>query len=128
MEAQQAELDRTLKSVTAERDGQLTARQRAEARQAELDQQLRTISEEHGNLKELHGRVTEQAKTLATEWTSRRQAIAADNKRLQEELQQMQKTLELSRDREKQWQQQVRQLQDDVRALRQAATQAKRAA
>src|SRR5437868_13755440 len=85
-------------------------------------QQLSSVSTENQSLKELHSRVTDQAKNLASEWGTRRQALAADNQRLHSELQQATKPLELSREREKQWQAQVYKLQDELRGLREATS------
>jgi CheY-like chemotaxis protein len=105
-----------------EREDHLKARKLAETHQADLQQQLSSVADENQNLKELHSRVTDQAKNLASEWGSRRQALAADSQRLRTELEQATKTLESSREREKQWQAQVYKLQDELRGLREATS------
>src|SRR5207253_9192141 len=69
----------------------------------------------------LHAHVTEQTTKLAAEWSTRREALVADNQRLTSEIGQVRSRLDLSLDREKQWKTQVWTLQDAVKTLRGAA-------
>ena len=105
----------------AEREGHLKDKEELASRHAELNQQLNAVSEENNNLKELHSRVTSQASSLVNEWSSKRQALAADNERLKSEAEQAKKALDQSRQREKDWQAQVYRLQDELKQLREAA-------
>jgi CheY-like chemotaxis protein len=104
-----------------EREEQLKARQAAEARHIELNQSLQSAQEEHETLKALHGQVTEQAQKLASEWSSRREAMSAEGERLRHDLEQARNTVQVLAQREKQWQGQVFKLQDELRALRDTA-------
>jgi CheY-like chemotaxis protein len=88
------------------------------AEQTSLEGRLGDVQEQGEQLKALHAHVTEQTSKLATDWTSRRQALAADNQRLTSEVEKAHKTLVLSQEREKQWKAQVWKLQDDVNTLR----------
>jgi CheY-like chemotaxis protein len=101
-----------------EREEHLKAKQVTASRQAEADRRLQSLEEEHENLKQLHAHVTDQTRNLASEWSTRRQTLTNENRRLQEELAQTNKTLNLIQQREKQWQGQVFKLQDELRALR----------
>jgi CheY-like chemotaxis protein len=101
-----------------EREEHLKAKEATASRQVEADQRLQSLEEEHENLKQLHAHVTDQTRNLASEWSTRRQTLTNENHRLQEELAQTSETLNLIRQREKQWQGQVFKLQDELRALR----------
>jgi CheY-like chemotaxis protein len=82
----------------------------------EHEQQLK----EHEGLKALHSQVADQAKKLGDDWAARRQALTTETQQVRAELEQTQKTLALSQQREKQWQGQVLKLQDELHNLRDA--------
>jgi CheY-like chemotaxis protein len=91
------------------------------ATQKSLEGRLAEVQEQGEQLKALHAHVTEQTSKLATDWNSRRQALAADNQRLTSEVEKAHRTLSLSQEREKQWKAQVWKLQDDMNSLRHTA-------
>ncbi len=91
------------------------------ANQKSYESRLAELQEQSEQLGTLHAHVTEQTAKLATEWSARREALAADNQRLTAEIAQVRGTLALSLDREKQWKAQVWKLQDAVKTLRGAA-------
>lgn len=74
--------------------------------------------EEYEKLRGLHAYITEQGGKLADEWSSRRQALAAENQRLRAAQDQASAALEKSQQQAKQWQAKAAQLQDELKRLR----------
>ena len=97
-----------------------TNTQLAQLRQAH-EAEVAELGRERDELKALHGQLTDQAAKLASDWNSRRQALAADNQRLAAEMETATKTVVQGQERERQWKAQVWKLQDDVRTLRESA-------
>ena len=91
------------------------------ANQTSYESRLADLQKQGEQLGALHAHVTEQTTKLAAEWSTRREALVADNQRLTSEIGQVRSRLDLSLDREKQWKTQVWTLQDAVKTLRGAA-------
>jgi CheY-like chemotaxis protein len=104
--AQQGQLQEELEALRSQRQQSTAERER-------LVKEGERLHQEHEQLKELHAQVTEQANLLAAEWNARREALAAESQQLRAEVEHTRTNLDLSQEREKQWQVQVRKLQDE---------------
>jgi len=81
---------------------QLMAEQtRVKERLAEVDQELIAQRAEYQSLVERHAELTEQSNKLATDWVTRRTALAAEIHAQNEEMEQVRKLLQDSQERER---------------------------
>ncbi|HEX9097060.1 MAG TPA: response regulator [Candidatus Dormibacteraeota bacterium] len=84
-----------------DREQMLAERTAVTERLAEIDRELTSQRAEYQALVERHSELTEQSNKLATDWVTRRTALAAEIHAQNEEMEQVRKLLQESQDRER---------------------------
>jgi CheY-like chemotaxis protein len=84
-----------------DREQMLAEQTRLKERLAEVDRELTAQRAEYQALVERHTELTEQSNKLATDWVTRRTALAAEIHAQNEEMEQVRKLLQESQDRER---------------------------
>ncbi len=84
-----------------DREQLLAERTRVTERVAEVDRELAAQRAEYQELVERHGTLTEQSNKLASDWVTRRHALAAEIHAQNEEMEQVRKALQESQERER---------------------------